>query len=108
MFIDKRKTFNGQVAELIPIFGFNLDEAGVMKTANALDIAWQQKYSHHEAALYIAYLVYAGLFKASDPRASDVMKRIRHTSNEWVVQGDVRENLAKQFSTKINDALSKL
>jgi hypothetical protein len=107
MFFNNRKKFNGQVAELFPQFGFTLDEAGIMKTANTLDIAWQQKYNHYEAALYIAYLVFAGMLKVKEPRASDVIQRIRSLSSEWVSQGVVRENLANQFSSKANEWISK-
>lgn len=107
MFFNNRKKFNGQVAELLPQLGFDLDEAGVMKTANVLDIAWQQKYNHYEAALYVAYLVFAGMLKANESRASDVLQRIRSTSSEWVSQGVVREDLANQFSSKANEWIAR-
>ncbi|OGI50300.1 MAG: hypothetical protein A3E57_07615 [Candidatus Muproteobacteria bacterium RIFCSPHIGHO2_12_FULL_60_33] len=107
MFFNNRKKFNGHVVELLPRFGFDLDEAGVMKTASALDIAWQQKYSHYEAALYVAYLVFAGMLKANEPRAHDVIRCIRSTSSEWVSQGVVRENLASQFSSKADEWIAK-
>ena len=107
MFFNNREKFNGQVAELLPQFGFDLDEAGVMKTANALDIAWQQKYNHYEASLYVAYLVFAGMLKANESRASDVIQRIRSRSGEWVSQGIVRENIANQFSSKANEWIEK-
>ncbi len=77
MFFNKRRKFNGQVAALLPAFGFNLEEAGVMKTLNGLDIAWQKKYTEYEAALFVAYLVFSGMLKAGEPRASDVIGRIR-------------------------------
>ena len=107
MFFNNRKKFNGQVVELLPQLGFSLDEAGVWKTANGLDIAWQQKYNHHEAALYVAYLVFAGMLKANEPRASDVIQRIRSASSEWVSQGVVREDLANLFSSKADEWITR-
>lgn len=103
MFFTKRKQYNGQVATLLPAFGFNLDDAGTMKTLNTLDIAWQQGYNEYEAALYVAYLVFSGMLKAGSPRADEVIGRIRFVQPEWVKKGIVREELATRFATKAEE-----
>ena len=103
MFFNRRKKYNGQVAALLPAFGFNLEEAGVMKTANVLDIAWEQKYSEYEGALYVAYLVFAGMLKAEESRADDVKSKIEYVQNDWVSKGLVRHDLASRFSSKAKE-----
>lgn len=103
MFFNRRKKYNGQVAALLPEFGFDLEEAGVMKTANVLDIAWNQKYSEYEGALYVAYLVFAGMLKAEESRANEVIKKIECLQSDWVSKGLVRQELASRFSTKAKE-----
>lgn len=103
MFFNRRKKYNGKVAALLPAFGFNLEEAGVMKTANVLDIAWDQKYSEYEGALYVAYLVFSGMLKAGDARANEVMGKIEYIQKDWVSKGLVRKELASRFSSKAKE-----
>lgn len=107
MIFGKRRKYNGQVAALLPAFGFDLEDAGMMKTADVLDIAWQQKYTEYEGALFVAYLVYAGMIKAGEPRGNEVLEKIRFVSNDWVKKGIVRQELAAQFSSKTDAALSR-
>lgn len=103
MFFNTRRKYNGKVAALLPAFGFNLEEAGVMKTANVLDIAWDQKYSEYEGALYVAYLVFSGMLKAGDTRAEDVKNKIEYVQKDWVAKGLVSNELASRFSSKANE-----
>ncbi|TQE98564.1 MAG: hypothetical protein FKY71_13195 [Spiribacter salinus] len=105
MFFRRRRKYNGAVAELLPEFGFDLEDAGVMKTLDVLDIAWQQGYSKHEAALFVGYLVYSGMHKAGEGRAADVRERIRAVQRGWVEDGVVRAELAEQFETRMDGAL---
>lgn len=42
MFGNKRKEFNARVSLLFPGFGFTLDDAGVFRTLEALDAAWER------------------------------------------------------------------
>lgn len=108
MFFSKRKRYNGQVALLLPAFGFTLDEAGMIKTLDCLDIAWQQGYSEYEAALFIAYLVFSGMLKTGSPRAHDVIGRIQFLEQEWISKGVVREDLATRFRSKADEWMRKL
>lgn len=103
MFGGKRKRYNGDVASLLPAFGFNLEEAGVMKTLNALDIAWDQGYSPYEGALYVAYLVFSGMLKTKEPRAQSVLEKIRFVQTDWVTKGIVRKEIAARFSAKADE-----
>ncbi|MFE8073525.1 hypothetical protein QQM79_20960 [Marinobacteraceae bacterium S3BR75-40.1] len=107
MFFNRRKKYNGKVAALLPAFGFNLEEAGVMKTANVLDIAWNQKYSEYEGALYVAYLVYGGMLKAGDAKADEVMGKIEYIQKDWVARDLVRKELASRFLAKANEWTQK-
>tara|TARA_R110001592_G_scaffold47479_2_gene150394 strand:+ start:1067 stop:1792 length:726 start_codon:yes stop_codon:yes gene_type:complete len=103
MFFNRRRKYNGKVAALLPAFGFNLEEAGVMKTTNVLDIAWNQKYSEYEGALYVAYLVFSGMLKARDSRADEVLGKIEYIQKDWVSRGLIRKELASQFSSKAKE-----
>ncbi|WP_027252382.1 hypothetical protein [Photobacterium halotolerans] len=103
MFFNRRKKYNGKVAALLPAFGFDLEEAGVMKTVNVLDIAWNQKYSEYEGAIYVAYLVFSGMLKAGDTRANEVMGKIEYVQNDWLSKGLVRKELASRFLSKAKE-----
>ena len=87
----------------MPAFGFSLEEAGVMKTAKVLDIAWEQKYNEYEGALYVAYLVLAGMLKAEENRADDVVEKIDYIQNDWVSKSLVRRELISRFSSKVKE-----
>ena len=82
MFFNKRRKYNGKVAALLPAFGFDLEEASVIKTANVLDIAWDQNYTEYEGALYVAYLVLSGMLKAKETRANDVLEKIEYIQKD--------------------------
>ena len=107
MFFNRRQKYNGQVAALLPAFGFNLEESGVIKTADVLDIAWKQKYSEYEGALYVAYLVFSGMLKAGQDRADEVMRRVRYVQADWVSKRLVREELAERFSAKAEEWINE-
>lgn len=107
MFFNKRKRYNGDVATLLPAFGFDLEEAGAMKTLNVLDIAWQQGYSQHEAALFVGYCVFAGMLDAKHQKTNDVLERIRFVQRDWVAKGIVRSNLVEAFSAKADERISR-
>lgn len=103
MFGGKRRQYNGDVAALLPAFGFTLEEAGSMKVLSALDIAWQQNYSTYEAALYVGYLVFSGMLKAKESRAPQVREKISYIQADWVEKALVRSELAARFSAKADE-----
>lgn len=106
MFFNRRKKYNGKVAELLPFFGFDLDDAGVLKTLDALDIAWKQKYNEYEGALFISYLVFFGYHKLGDPKAQVVLEKLNVIENEWLRTGLVKHQLTSRFRLKLDNYLT--
>ena len=100
MLFNRRKKYNGDVAVLLPEFGFDLEEAGVFKLLNVLDIAWREKYTVYEAALLVANSFGAGLYEAGEIERADefVENKIIPIQDDWIKKGNVRESLAKSMS----------
>ncbi|MFA9462574.1 hypothetical protein [Thiohalorhabdus methylotrophus] len=108
MFGSKRKRYNADVRELLPRFGFDIDDAGMMKTLDSLDIAWKHGYNKYEASLFIAWLVFAGMLQGGETRFLEIYKNIKDIQNDWVAKGAVRSDLSGQFERKIKDKLGSL
>nr|WP_181387663.1 hypothetical protein [Vibrio alginolyticus]APU91102.1 hypothetical protein [Vibrio alginolyticus] len=106
MFFNRRKKYNGKVTALLPVFGFDLEEAGMMKTLNALDIAWSQKYNEYEGALFISYLVLFGYHQKGHEKENKLLESIRFIENEWVQKGIVSPKLVEQFRAKLENYCS--
>jgi hypothetical protein len=107
MFFDKRKKYNGDVAALLPAFAFTLEDAGIIKTLNVLDIAWQQNYTKYEAALLVAYSVFAGMLKSADSQAKDVLDHIQLVQSEWIAKELVSSQLVEVFSSRTNKLIAE-
>ena len=108
MFGSKRKRFNADVRELLPRFGFDIDDAGMMKTLDSLDIAWEQGYNKYEASLFVAWLVFAGMIQGGEVRFREIYRNIKEIQNDWVAKGAVRSELSNQFENKIKNKLGSL
>lgn len=97
----KRKRYNGDVAALLPSFGFTAEEAGAWKVLEVLDIAWSQKYSEYEGALFVSYLFLSGIIKEKDiPRSKKVINRIKEVQPSWLSMGLVRHEIANRLTMK--------
>ncbi|RTZ13611.1 hypothetical protein EJ063_19590 [Vibrio aquaticus] len=105
MFFNRRKKYNGKVSALLPAFGFDLEEAGVMKTLNVLDIAWQQKYNEYEGALYVSYLVVSGYLKRDKNKALEILDQTKFVQQDWLSKGLVDQALVQRFTEKANEWL---
>lgn len=105
MFFDRRRKYNGDVAALLPAFGISMDEAGVFKLLNVLDMAWAQNFSKYEAALLVAYSFAGGLYQGGQLLRADqlVEQRIVPIQKDWIGKGIVRADLVKPWP----DALGK-
>ncbi|MDR9427629.1 MAG: hypothetical protein RI553_05900 [Salibaculum sp.] len=85
MFFNKRKKWNSQVASLMPTFGLDIQQMGVMSALESLDLVYPKGFSPQEAALYLAYVTYNSLLsKGALDAAAVVGKRIPDAENEWV------------------------
>ncbi len=103
MFFNKRKRYNGDVATLLPAFGIDMEEAGVFKLLNVLDIAWAQKYSIYEAALLVAYSFAGGLYQNGlVERADDLIKeKLLPIQKDWIKKNIVRPELVAPWPEKL-------
>jgi hypothetical protein len=103
MFFNKRRRYNGDVGTLLPAFGIDMEEAGVFKLLNVLDIAWAQKYSIYEAALLVAYSFAGGLYQNGlIERAEALTKdKLLPIQNDWIKKGIVRPELVAPWPEKL-------
>lgn len=62
----------------------------------------EEKYTEHEAALFVSYLVYVGMTKAGFNKAAEVKERIQIAQMEWIAQGFVDPDVAANFSTRVS------
>ena len=108
MFFNKRKRFNGDVAILLPAFGIDMNEAGVMKLLAILDLAWKDKYNQYEAALLVAYGFAGGLYESDLQRAEKFnAEKLQPIQDDWLKKGIVRSELIEQWpSTLENQAVA--
>lgn len=98
IFFNKRKRFNGDVAALLPAFGIDMKEAGIMKLLNVLDLAWADKYNPYETALLVAYSFASGLYEIDIRRAeSFVTERLKPIQSDWLKKGIVRSGLIEKW-----------
>lgn len=106
-FLSRRKRFNGEVAALLPTFGIDMEEAGVMKLLNVLDIAWSHKYSTHEAALLVAYSFARGLHQQYQRRANWLVNnKVKPIQADWVKKGLIRTELVTPWEKKLSERLA--
>jgi hypothetical protein len=103
MFFNRRKRYNGDVAALLPAFGIDMDEAGVFKLLNVLDIAWTQKYSAYEGALLVGYSFAAGLYQHGSAERADalVKEKLLPIQKDWIRKGIVRSQLVEDWPGKL-------
>ncbi len=98
----RRRRYNGDVAAILPALGVDMEEAGVMKLLNALDIAWAHKYSLYEAALLVSYSMVGGLRRGGDPRRARwlLAQRVKPIKADWIKKGIVRAELVGPWEAK--------
>jgi len=98
MFLNKQKRFNGDVAVLLPAFGIDMNEAGVMNLLAILDLAWKDKYNPYEAALLVAY-GFAGELYARDLKRAEIFcaGKLQPIQDDWLKKGIVRSELIEQW-----------
>ena len=98
MVFGKRRKYNGDVSALLPAFGIDLHEAGVMKVLNVLDIAWEKGYNQYEGALLVAYSFAAGLYDIDFERADMLVKeRLNNIQKDWVAKNIVKSTLVEKW-----------
>jgi hypothetical protein len=80
-----------------------MEEAGVMKLLNVLDIAWAHKYTTYEAALLVAYSMISGLNRGGDPRRARwlLTQRVEPVQADWIKKGIVRADLVNPWHAKL-------
>ncbi len=100
MFFSRRKRYNGDVATLLPAFGIDMEDAGVFKVLNVLDVAWAQEYSVYEAALLVAYSFAAGLYQHGLVERADtfVKDKLLPIQKDWIKKGIVRAELGSRMT----------
>lgn len=105
MFFNRRKRFNGDVAVLLPAFGVDMEEAGVMKLLSVLDIAWAQKYSIYEAVLLVVYSFAAGLYDHGQVSRADslVKDKLMPIQADWIQKEIVRRELVELWPEKLEE-----
>jgi hypothetical protein len=105
----KRRRYNGDVAAMLPALGIDLEQAGTMKVLDALDIAYREKYTVYEAALFIAYSCAGGLYKQGHARkALHLLKqRIGPVQADWIKKGIVRANLVNPWMGKVEETIGQ-
>jgi len=81
-----------------------MEEAGVMKLLNVLDIAWAHKYSTYEAALLVSYSMVGGLRRGGDPRRARwlLAQRVKPVQSDWIKKGIVRAELVGPWEAKLS------
>jgi hypothetical protein len=99
----RRRRYNGDVAAILPALGVDMEEAGVMKLLNVLDIAWAHKYTTYEAALLVAYSMISGLNRGGDPRRARwlLTQRVEPVQADWIKKGIVRADLVNPWHAKL-------
>jgi len=95
MFFNRRKRYNADVGSLLPVFGIDIEEAGVFKLMDIVDIAWARKYSAYEAALLIAYSFASGLNRDGLVERTNafVKDKLLPAQEDWIKKGHVRLEL---------------
>lgn len=107
MFFNRRKRYNGDVAALLPAFGIDMEEAGVMKVLGILDVAYADNHSVYEAALTVAYGFAFGLYEKDVGRADIFAKdRLKPIQADWIKKGIVRQALVEPFMKKLEEISS--
>ncbi len=103
MIFSRRKRYNGDVSTLLPAFGIDMEDAGVFKVLNVLDIAWAQKYSVYEAALLVAYSFASGLCQQGLVERADtlVKDKLLPIQKDWIKKGIVRAELVSRMTEKL-------
>lgn len=108
MFFNRRRRYNGDVSALLPAFGFDMDESGLMKTLGILDHAWEDKYSIYEAALVVAYGFAYGLYERKDFERADKLAqdRLKPIQADWIKKGLVRPELMTLFAKRLEERMA--
>jgi hypothetical protein len=108
MFFDRRKRYNGDVATLLPAFGIDMKEAGIMKVLGILDHAWADGYSIYEAALAVAYGFAYGLYQSEEVQRADrlAQDRLKPIQADWIKKGIVRPQLMEPFAKRLAERMA--
>lgn len=105
---NRRKQYNGDVATLLPAFGIDLEEAGVMKVLGILDTAWADNYSIYEAALVLAYGFAFGLYEKKELQRANrlAQDRLKPIQADWIKKGIVRPQLIELFAKRLEERMT--
>ena len=108
MFFNRRKRYNGDVSALLPAFGIDMKESGIMKTLGILDHAWADKYSIYEAALVVAYGFAYGLYENKELQRADrlVQDRLKPIQADWMKKDIVRPQLMELFGKRLEERMA--
>lgn len=108
MFFNRRKRYNGDVSALLPAFGFDMQESGLMKTLGILDHTWADNYSAYEAALVVAYGFAFGLYENNEHQRADalVQDRVKPIQADWIERGIVRPQLMAPFAKRLEERMA--
>lgn len=107
MFFNRRERYNGDVVALLPAFGIDLEEAGVMKVLGILDTAWADNYSIYEAALVLAYGFAFGLYEKMELQRADrlAQDRLKPIQADWIKKGIIRPQLIELFAKRLEERM---
>lgn len=104
IFFNRRKKFNGNVAALLPAFGIDMKEAGMMKVLNIIDLAWADKYNQYETALLVAYGFAGGLYDIDFQRAESFYTgKLIPIHNDWLKKGIVRPEIVEKWPVSLEE-----
>jgi hypothetical protein len=108
MFFNRRKRYNGDVATLLPAFGIDMQEGGILGVLGILDHAWDDKYSIYEAALVLAYRFAFMLYENKELQRADrfAQDRLKPIQADWIKKGIVRPQLMEEFAKRLEDRIA--
>ena len=108
MFFNRRKRYNGDVSALLPAFGIDMQEIGIMRALGILDHAWADKYSVYEAALVLAYRQAYALYGNKELQRADrlAQDRLKPIQADWIRKGIVRPQLMEPFAKRLEERIA--
>lgn len=107
MFFNRRKRYNGDVSALLPAFGIDMQEIGIMSALGILDHAWADKYSVYEAALVLAYRQAFALYENKELQRADrlAQDRLKPIQADWIKKGIVQPQRMEQFAKRLDERM---
>ena len=108
MFFNRRKRYNGDVSALLPAFGLDMQEIGILGALGILDHAWDVKYSVYEAALVLAYREAYELYEKKELQRADrlALDRLKPIQADWINKGIVRPQIMEPFGKKLEERMA--